>query len=170
MISCFLDVETTGFDFLRNDIISLACIIQTDDSAIEFVGYARPGSNRYWSYDAEKVHGFSFDEAMSFPSQKELCNNFIEFVRPYSKLNFWCHALGLFDWKFLIHYFLKNNMEWEIKTRFQNPQSTIPLAKSKLQLPNYKLNTIASYLNIELDHHEVLSDARACHQIWSKLK
>ena len=32
-------------------------------------------------------------------------------------------------------------------------------------LPNHKLNTICDYLNIELDHHDSLSDAKACAQI-----
>lgn len=32
-------------------------------------------------------------------------------------------------------------------------------------LPNHKLNTLCTYLNIELDHHQAGSDARACAEL-----
>lgn len=35
-------------------------------------------------------------------------------------------------------------------------------------LPNHKLNTLCEYLNIELNHHEALSDAIACANVFLK--
>ena len=33
------------------------------------------------------------------------------------------------------------------------------------QLPNYKLNTLCNYLDIQLDHHRASSDSRACAEL-----
>ncbi len=50
------------------------------------------------------------------------------------------------------------------------PQSdyvcTVKLARELIHgLSNYKLNTVARFLNIDLDHHQAHSDAKACTQI-----
>lgn len=44
-----------------------------------------------------------------------------------------------------------------------NTICSVKVAKSMLpELDNHKLNTVSNYLNIELDHHEAVSDALAC--------
>ncbi len=42
---------------------------------------------------------------------------------------------------------------------------TVELSRRLWRLRNHKLNTVAGHLGIPLDHHEALSDARACAQI-----
>ncbi len=43
---------------------------------------------------------------------------------------------------------------------------TVKLARRLIKgLSNYKLNTVARYLNVELNHHQAHSDAKACCQI-----
>lgn len=43
---------------------------------------------------------------------------------------------------------------------------TVRLARRLIRgLSNYKLNTVARYLNVALDHHQAHSDAKACCQI-----
>lgn len=46
---------------------------------------------------------------------------------------------------------------------------TVQASKQALVLPNYKLNTVADYFRLTLNHHEALSDARACGNIASAL-
>lgn len=54
----------------------------------------------------------------------------------------------------------------EIAGRLPSSVCTVQLAKRKLpHLHNHKLNTVAEFLDIELNHHEALSDARAAAQI-----
>lgn len=54
----------------------------------------------------------------------------------------------------------------ELAVRLPQSVCTVKLAKKKLpHLPNHKLNTVAEFLDIELNHHEALSDARAAAQI-----
>ncbi len=44
---------------------------------------------------------------------------------------------------------------------------TVTLSRRKWpSLPNHKLNTMCRYLNIELSHHEALSDAVACAKVF----
>ena len=47
---------------------------------------------------------------------------------------------------------------------------TLQLAKEKLpNLENYKLSTLADNFNIELEHHNALSDAKACLELFHYL-
>lgn len=46
---------------------------------------------------------------------------------------------------------------------------TVQASKQALVLPNYRLNTVADYFRLHLNHHEALSDARACGNIASNL-
>jgi len=44
---------------------------------------------------------------------------------------------------------------------------TVTLSRRKWpRLPNHKLNTVCRFLNIELSHHEALSDAVACARVF----
>lgn len=48
---------------------------------------------------------------------------------------------------------------------------TLQLAKEKLpNLENYKLSTLADNFDIELEHHNALSDAKACLELFHHLK
>jgi DNA polymerase-3 subunit epsilon len=46
---------------------------------------------------------------------------------------------------------------------------TVQASKQALVLPNYRLSTVADYFRLPLNHHEALSDARACGNIASNL-
>ncbi|MDO5571603.1 MAG: 3'-5' exonuclease [Bacteroidales bacterium] len=62
---------------------------------------------------------------------------------------------------------LKACIEMEM-IRAYIPQNfcTVRLSRKYLKfLINHKLNTVCDYFNIELDHHEALSDARGCAKI-----
>ena len=39
-----------------------------------------------------------------------------------------------------------------------------------VQLPNYRLNTVAEYFNIQFHHHDALEDARACALIMAQME
>lgn len=43
---------------------------------------------------------------------------------------------------------------------------TVALARKAFVLPAYKLPTVAAHLGLALDHHDAMSDARACAQIF----
>ena len=66
---------------------------------------------------------------------------------------------------------LRSCLELEmIRSYIPDNYCTVKLAKKYLDfLPNHKLNTVCNYFNIELDHHEALSDARGCAKIVLEL-
>ena len=61
------------------------------------------------------------------------------------------------------------NME-SIRASIPQHYCTVKLSKQKLDyLINHKLNTVCNHFDIELDHHEALSDARGCAKIMLEL-
>lgn len=62
---------------------------------------------------------------------------------------------------------LRACLEMEMIRAYLPPHlCTVKLSKQQLPyLYNHKLNTVCDHFNIELDHHEALSDARGCAQI-----
>ena len=58
-----------------------------------------------------------------------------------------------------------------IKNSNKMAYDTLRLAKLNLtELDNHKLDTLANYFNIELSHHNALSDAKACLELFHHLK
>ncbi len=66
---------------------------------------------------------------------------------------------------------LRACLEMEMIRSYLPPHfCTVRLSKKYLPfLINHKLNTVSDYFGIELDHHEALSDARACAKILLEL-
>lgn len=128
----YVDVETTGGDPIRNDLLEICCLV-TEKNKFEIIdkfhSYVRPRQiNQFtWSEHAEAVHGISKDRARSFPETRQVAYNFLMFCDKYrDKRNnspqlFVCHALrqsflnaktnekvwGLFDFRFMEWFFRK---------------------------------------------------------------
>lgn len=180
----FIDVETTGFDPWRNEIIQLACIITDKEAKNEldvFNQYCRPLCPTQWTNGAEKVHRITLNEALNFQHPFDMAVNFLNFLKPYKgdsvyhepKINFVCHSKGRFDYRFLETFFRKLELQYSFWKVFDSKlyESTIDCVKdSFVKLPNEKLSTIAKYIKFDLNHHEALSDTRACKEIYKYFK
>lgn len=171
MFRIYCDIESTGFDWLRNDICSIAMIV-TDDSLnikSEFYETVKPDFNKFYSEDAEKIHGFSKSELATFQNPKNLCRNILNFLKEfksdYPQL-FISHALRQFDYRFIEGLFRKQNMQYDLWKiiRQDYQRSTIEEAR-KAKFTDNKLNAWARFLDINLDHHNALSDTRACYEV-----
>lgn len=164
----FVDLETTGFDPIRNSVIACSIIRLNGDSVEQKTFYGRPESVHQWSDKAEAIHKISLWDAMKFPTHTQMAADILDFLLPSE---FYYHGLRKFDWIRLEGLFFKTGqvVQFRQKCRIENVHSTLDLAKEKLQLPNYKLNTVCDYLDIELLHHKADSDARAVYLIWKKL-
>ena len=169
----FCDVETTGFDPWRNDICSLAVIVTNNNLSVEssFYTTVKPEINKFYSEDAESVHGFTRDEMKTFPPPECVCNDLLAFLAPFKAKNnsprlFVSHSLRQFDYLFLEVMFRKQGLEYElwkvIEQRHQ--RSTIKEARKQ----GYKKNGLAEWskrLGFDLKHHDALSDTMGCLEV-----
>lgn len=181
----FEDLETTGFSPKKNAIIQLSGIIAKPidgelQEVARFNEFCRPGKNDYWSEGAEEHHGIPYHKAIKFQEPRKMLIKFLHFLLPFksednSPIKFVCHAKNKFDLKFTKELFIKEGLITSFDKVFNDDhyESTIDLAekyKSVTGLKNNKLDTLTSYFEINHNHHEGLSDALACFQIYKNFK
>lgn len=165
----FVDVETTGFDTWSNSVIAASFILLSGTDIKRKTFYGRPESVDKWSDDAEKIHKITLWDAMRFPTHTQMASDILDFLKPCDQFIY--HGLRKFDYIRLESLFFKVGKVFEFRKLcpIEKVDSTLRLAKQKLQLPNYKLNTVADYYGIELDHHNAESDVNATYEIWKRL-
>lgn len=172
----FLDVETTGFDPIKNDVTSLGAII-TDSSLNEvgsFYTTVKPDMNKFISDDALKVSGFSLANLMIHTEQRDACILFMKFLKPYLEcfpLTMVSHTVNNFDWRFIDWMFRKQELNFSLykALRYDYQESTIKLGRDA-GYPTNKLNEWADRLNLSFNHHNALDDAKMCLEIYRHLK
>jgi DNA polymerase III epsilon subunit-like protein len=173
----FLDLETTGFDPIRNDVTSMGAII-TDSSRIvldELYTTARPDINKFTSDEALNISGFSKAQLLLHKPQREACIDLMKFLKPHLEefpLMMVSHTSNNFDWRFLDWMFRKQDLNFKIykALRHDYQQSTIKMGRSAGYDGN-KLNQWAERLSLTFNHHNALDDARMClevHKFLSK--
>lgn len=177
----WFDVETTGLDPYRNDIISLACIIDIDGQIKEeFNLYMQPFNWTNIESSALKINGITKEQLKTFMSPNEahlkLKSYLQKYVDPYNR-NDKFQAGGYnndFDVKFMSNFFKKCGDKyfgsWIDYHRF-DPQVIMQFLhlKGDIKLPDYKLKTIANYFGIDIKAHDAMSDIKTTREIVYKL-
>jgi DNA polymerase III epsilon subunit-like protein len=182
----FIDLETTGFSPSKNDVIEVAAIIakkQNDGTLIrvdQFNEFCSPYHEDRWTIGAEKIHRISKRRAFSEQHPRKLLIKYLHFLKEYkdkdnNPLLYVCHSKNFFDYRHHFNMFLKEGLQDSFNKVFslERYESTINLAEKYISatgLENSKLPTLAEYFNVELDHHNALSDANACFEIYKILK
>ena len=172
-----IDTETTGFSRTNNDVICLSCEIRNFDFELkdEVNLYAKPRFPKNWSKKAEEIHGITLEKALGFDEPREMAIKFLKFLKPFKHeenvpLLFVSHDLNSFDYLFLEQFFRWEDIQfsfWKVFNQ-QYKLSTINLGREAGYREN-KLNQWAERLKIDLDHHEVESDRRACSKVFKYL-
>jgi len=183
IIAC--DIETDGFSHNKNNILELAGVIAVKKNnqyeiIDQFCQRCRPYDFKHWSVGAEKIHKITMSEAKAAQHPRKMLINFMKFLKPYKAENndpilFIDHSKNRFDYKFIKHLFMKEELLQSFWRVFKEDhhKSTVDLIKKYqhiLGLPDAKLSTAADYFNIELDHHNALSDAIACIKLFQILE
>lgn len=173
----FCDLETSGLDPIRNDVVSL-CIMVTD-SEFNIMGTfyetCKPEFNKFYSEKAEEIHGFSRAELSGFQSRKKMLISLLHFLNEFRSPGqyhpFIYHALKGFDWKFVVNAFEKENMRWSFYKMFNwnFTESTVEMARNAGYIGN-KLNEWADRMGFELDHHDARSDTECCLEVYKYLR
>lgn len=177
----WVDTETTGLDPHRNDVVSLACIIEIDGEVKEeFTLNIQPFDWDNVELGALKVNGFTVDQLKTFMPPKEahakLCSYLKKYVDPYNRNDKFQPAgynVG-FDVNFLSSFFKKCGDKYfgaYIDYHKLDPSSILQLLqlKGEVKLPSYRLQDVAKYFGIEHQPHNAMSDIKATREIVYKL-
>lgn len=179
-----IDCEFTGFDMMGCDLLSIGAVEIYKDLTLgrEFQAYLRPESSKYFTDDSVKVHGISYFKALTFPNRRESLIAFMHWLKPLMN-SFKLKTLFWGSWGFDLRWIETTMRKEDLVDSFykafdtENNINVYSLAKDKLkhidsedgEKGKYKLSNVARYYDIDLNHHEALSDARACAQIYIKL-
>lgn len=169
------DLETTGTDSLRNEILTLsiaACDRQGEIDSLELK--MRPEYD-FWDAEAEKIHGISRFEAERFMPQIEGAKKLIDFLSKYPDSMLVCHAAmmfnSLFDVNFLLQFLNKYSRHNALLSKTIIQTSTIVwfrwLDRCGIESNSaYDLASLCRKYAIELKHHDASSDRLATQKLF----
>jgi len=179
----WFDTETTGLSSIKNDIVSLACILEID-------GYEQDRlyleiQPVHWdtiSPEALKVNGYTLDKLKSFMSQEEAYAKLTAFLNKHcdkfnrnDKLIPAGHNIIRFDIPFLEEFFRRNNDKYLYSFLDYHNIDTSPLtltlkAFNMLQVSDTKLVTLARHFNINFNAHNSMSDIETTRKVFYEIK
>ncbi len=171
------DVETTGVDAVKNDVIQFAAIIEVEGSVVEeFEIKMQPHSYDNISPKAIETHGITIEKMKRFEDPcvawAKITALFGRHIDKYNKSDkffpagYNCH----FDLDFVNQLSKKCGdkyfgswMNW----RFLDPLPMlyIKFFQGEIDLPDYKLETVCKYYDIDIKAHDALSDIRATREV-----
>ncbi len=161
------DVETTGLDPIMDRIIEISAVVFEDFIPTQsFSTLINPG--RPIPLAASKVNGIQDFDVASAPNEHDAILSFCNYIGQ-DALNgdivLVAHN-ALFDIKFLLYALSRNGIDADICF-----QDTLYMARHwDIDLPNYKLGTIAQYYKIDQTNaHRAEDDARVCGEIFCKM-
>jgi len=167
----FVDLETTGFCPIRNDVLEAVVLVvnESDEIINKWKGNSRPDFN-HWG--GEHVHGISAHAAAKFPTRREFCISFLQFLVPYKdEINrthdFFYHGKNRFDYRFFEWAFRKEDLQYSFWKVFSEEKvhSTIPRGTK-----NNSLDVWAKRIGFNIKHHDAESDVYCCFEVYKYLK
>jgi DNA polymerase-3 subunit alpha len=165
----FLDVETTGTNPTRNDIIQLAAIIVIDGvrQLKTFNQHCQPMDWATIEDEALNVNGITRDQLLTFQSLPMMLEKFVSFVKDATseKLIMAGYCVS-FDRSFVSSSFHKIGKDDLFRSLFKpdihDVHKRAKAAKEQLGIKSLKLVNVAAVLGIELDNaHDALADINA---------
>jgi DNA polymerase III epsilon subunit-like protein len=177
----YFDVETTGLDAKKNDIIQLAYIIEIDDKIMEDGNIEMQPFN-YATVETKALEvshrTVEMIKAYQEPrlAYKQLSKTFDKYIDKYNKKDKFIPA-GYnvnFDLQFLREFWFKNNDKYfgsYFDYHVFDPITTLILMRYKnlIQVDDFHLATICKHFNIEIQAHDALSDIRATRLVIKKV-
>jgi len=168
----FVDIETTGLDFFRNEILTMSLsVCDRELNQIDEADFCFKPKNEAWSTEAENIHKITKDIAQLFNESDSEWFRFLSFISKYSKKRdlMVCHALWMgkyFDSAFIDAQLEIRDLLFHKRKYIEATISTISMEKSIEKHQSYSLNNACKRYNIELDHHNAKSDREACQKLF----
>jgi DNA polymerase-3 subunit epsilon len=151
---CAIDFETANYS--RGSACSIGMVKVRDGRIVEEFHSLINQEDTWFRPDwTEEIHGITAEMTATAPRFAELWPRLESFIEGLSLA---AHNAS-FDLGVLAALLEDAEIEWEF------PESICSLKTARATWPklsNHRLDGIAGHLGLELDHHEALSDARAC--------
>jgi len=169
----FLDIETTGFDVERQEIIEIGVVIVNQKDGVlgnvveEFEIKIKPEKLENAEAEALSINGYNEADWMFAVSLEQAMTTFAEKTKDCVMV---AHNIG-FDYSFLAKAFSVTGVENKM---FFAKLDTISFAFAKLHkladTPRLNLKSLCEYFGIENERaHTALADTRAMVAIYRKL-
>lgn len=156
-----LDTETTGLNPLLDKIIQLSAIKYDSTGApVDFYNtYLNPG--RPIPAGASRVNGITDDMVSIAPKAEEVHDAFLSFLEESLIVGYNVN----FDLRFLYSTFGDVFDGWGYV-------DTLPIARASLWVPDYKLETVASYIGFQptSSFHDSFTDCEAVAAVLQKIE
>lgn len=156
------DIETTGLDEKRNEIIEIGAVKVTNGIIKTFQSLIRPSKNI--TKRISDINGITNEMVIDEPPLEVILPDFLDFIEDFPLV---AHNAS-FDVKFILEAIEKYGLD-EMEN---DVVDTLILSRSMLPyLHNHKLVTLISHYNINYDsEHRAMSDAKATYELFKKLK
>jgi DNA polymerase III epsilon subunit-like protein len=171
----FVDCETTGFAKLRNGVLTFATYITDANYNLldEYYMEVRPDGSRdvVWTDDAQKVHGITWEKALTFPKIEESVSDLKEFLAKHPPMRFIAHNMA-FDRRMVRELFEKtNHLTTEFDKYFPEQECTLKLLKDSglITGKTRSLGEVCKQLGIDHNHHDAKSDAFVLIEIHKRI-
>lgn len=178
----FLDLETTGLNYYEHGIVEIGGVIEIDGKVKEeFLLQCKPFPGQLVSKQAMAVNKIGLNEMAAFPEPRdtyvELINILDKYVNRFdSKDKFFMIGYNVyFDHMFLRNFFEQNDNKY-FSSYVWWPCIDVAvllmeaLKEKRTEFENFKLESVAKMMEIEIEAHNALSDAKACREIYNKVK
>lgn len=177
----YLDVETTGLDCTKHEIIQLSGMVVINGKvAGEFDYKVRPSNTTDVDATILSMQNRTIEEVRGYPESKMVYKQFVELlskhVDKYDKTDKF-YPVGYnveFDLNFLQRFFKSNGdnylgswINWR-KIDVLNLVYFLDYL-GLLDLENYKLGTVCKNYNLDLEAHNALNDIKSTRAILHKL-
>lgn len=165
----FVDIETTGLDVTKHEIIQIGAVITTPKLKVieKFELKIKPEHIEDADHTALKINHYNKKDWQDASSLEEA-------IQIFSKKAKDCIMVGQnvsFDFSFLQYVFAKNKIK---NSMHYHKLDTISIAWAKLNkkknITHFSLREMCLYFGIENKNpHSALSDAYATYQLYKKL-
>jgi len=179
----WFDVETTGLDARKNDIVQLAYQLEIDGEIVKSSDLKfRPINVNAIEEKALEVNGLTVDEIMQYPDAKEqycnLVNELSQYIDKYDR-NDKAYPAGYnvnFDYNFLMAFPYKVGDKYGFGSFLNHALiDPLPIINNLLAFnaispaENRKLETMCSIFGIDINAHDAASDINATRELYYKL-
>ena len=178
---CYMDLETTGLDPIKNGIHQIGMIAEIDGEVVDVREFkVRPMKRDTVEISALAVSGINVEDLDKYPTVQEIkpdlerwLGRFVNKFKREDKFTLAGYNIRTFDIPFLREWFTKQNDHYFGSWFNNQPIDVLALAywlrhlEIIPELENYKLVTLCKFAEIELGDaaHDAIADIEATREL-----